>query len=76
MNEQILTRYLNTHAALEQLRQKAEEARGKENARGPICMLVSFVILSMNFLHRLIYYRLAPQTWASLQCVDSYSTMP
>merc|ERR1719400_1394561 len=27
--------YLNTHAALEQLRQKAEEARGKENARGP-----------------------------------------
>jgi len=28
--------YLNTHAALEQLRQKAE----KESSRGPICMLV------------------------------------
>ena len=37
-------RYLNTHAALEQLRQKAEEARGKENARGPICMLVLILI--------------------------------
>ena len=29
--------YLNTHAALEQLRLKAE----KDNTRGPICMLVS-----------------------------------
>ena len=28
--------YLNTHAALEQLRIKAE----KDNTRGPICMLV------------------------------------
>ena len=28
--------YLNTHAALEQLRLKAE----KDSARGPICMLV------------------------------------
>lgn len=31
--------YLNTHAALEQLRQKAEENKN----RGPICMLVSVV---------------------------------
>ena len=29
--------YLNTHAALEQLRIKAE----KDNTRGPICMLVT-----------------------------------
>ena len=29
--------YLNTHAGLEQLRIKAE----KDNARGPICMLVN-----------------------------------
>ena len=56
MNEQILTRYLNTHAALEQLRQKAEEARGKENARGPICMLVSFVVLSMANGHGLLTF--------------------
>ena len=29
--------YLNTHAALEQLRTKAED----DSARGPICMIVS-----------------------------------
>ena len=37
--------YLNTHAALEQLRQKAEKD-GTEKARGPICMLVTIAGLS------------------------------
>ena len=35
--------YLNTHAALEQLRLRAE----KDSARGPICMLVSGEILTV-----------------------------
>ena len=36
--------YLNTHAALEQLRTKAEE----DNARGPICMVVSFLLFNYS----------------------------
>merc|ERR1719320_1052438 len=46
--------YLNTHAALEQLRQKAEEARGKENARGPICMLVGPTDVGKSTVCRLL----------------------
>merc|ERR1719397_1049165 len=46
--------YLNTHAALEQLRQKAEEPRGKENARGPICMLVGPTDVGKSTVCRLL----------------------
>ena len=42
--------YLNTHAALEQLRQKAE----KETSRGPICMLVGPTDVGKSTVSRLL----------------------
>ena len=45
--------YLNTHAALEQLRQKAE----KENSRGPICMLVGPTDVGKSTVSRLLLAR-------------------
>ena len=53
--------YLNTHAALEQLRIKAE----KDNTRGPICMLVR---IFFGFIWIFIpLFRLAPLMWVSPQ---------
>jgi len=46
--------YLNTHAALEQLRQKAEDARGRESARGPITMLVGPTDVGKSTVCRLL----------------------
>ena len=58
--------YLNTHAALEQLRQKAEKDETNK-MRGPICMLVTAAKPSQLERFDVLHVRSDPQMLASPQ---------